>query len=146
MSLRRKIWRFAREDRGSTIIEFALLAPVFLAMMFGVFQVGVQLQRYNALRSIASDGSRYVAIEYQKENKLTSDQMENAIISFAISDEYLLKQTDLDVRVDKQATSRITGAQEYAISMDYALPNWLSFIGVGDRTIRYTRPIFLPMI
>ncbi len=80
--------RFARnlqvlDARGAAATEFALLAPLFIMMIFGIMQVGLWLQNYNAVQSIASDGARYVMIEYQKENNLTDEQIRLVLLGQA---------------------------------------------------------------
>ena len=140
----RALRRIKGDSGGSTIVEFGLLAPVILALMFGLFHVGVQLQRHNALRSIASEASRYITVEYQKANRLNTVQMANATIAIAVGGAYMLSQDDVTVDVQLAETQRVTGAEEYTLTMTYDAPNWLTFIGVKDTNLSYTRPIFVP--
>ena len=62
-----------RDERGATIVEFALLAPLILGLLLGVVQVSLSAQSYNAMRSIASDTARYAVVELQKENTTLND-------------------------------------------------------------------------
>jgi len=55
--------RLIRSQSGAAIIEFALLGPLFLMMLIGVLQVGIYLQNYNAVQSLASDSARHVMVE-----------------------------------------------------------------------------------
>ena len=44
-SLRHSIFRrFLRDIRGATIIEFAIVAPVFFLIMLGIIEYGASLQ------------------------------------------------------------------------------------------------------
>jgi Flp pilus assembly protein TadG len=45
--------RIRRDRRGAVMVEFALIGPALLAMLFGVLQFGLGMQNYNALRSIS---------------------------------------------------------------------------------------------
>ena len=58
--------RLTANERGASAVEFALLAPVFISLMLGVVEVGMYMQNYSAVRSLASDASRFAAVEYQK--------------------------------------------------------------------------------
>ena len=40
----------AADSRGSVAVEFAMLAPAFFLMLFGVLQVGLGLQNYNDVK------------------------------------------------------------------------------------------------
>ena len=75
----RRFNRLARNQRGGAAVEFALLAPVFIALMMGVVEVGVYMQNYSAVRSLATDASRFTAVEYQKNNKISTTTLENNI-------------------------------------------------------------------
>jgi Flp pilus assembly protein TadG len=46
-------------ERGATLVEFALVATVFLTVMFGVIEFGRCLWTHNALSDAARRGARY---------------------------------------------------------------------------------------
>jgi hypothetical protein len=48
--------------RGTTAIEFALVAPVFLMLIFGAIEYSRVLWTLNALQQVAFDGARCMAI------------------------------------------------------------------------------------
>lgn len=54
--------RFRRDARGATIIEFALVAPVFFFLMFVVIELGLLLFTQVALESATMQVSRSAAI------------------------------------------------------------------------------------
>ena len=70
LNMKRRAKRLSRATDGASAVEFAILAPVFLSLFFGVLQFGVWLQNYNAIRSVTLDGARAVMIEYQNDNTL----------------------------------------------------------------------------
>ena len=51
--------RLRRNSDGSAVVEFAMLGGLFIAMLLGVFQVGIAMQSYNAMRSMTADVARY---------------------------------------------------------------------------------------
>jgi Flp pilus assembly protein TadG len=58
--------RFAKSLRqsvaGVSTIEFAILAPVLLIFIFGLFQMGKLYHEYSVVRSAVSEGARYATI------------------------------------------------------------------------------------
>jgi Flp pilus assembly protein TadG len=50
------------DARGTTAIEFALVAPVFLMLIFGAIEYSRLLWTLNALQQVAFDGARCMAI------------------------------------------------------------------------------------
>ena len=59
------------DTAGSAVVEFGILAPTIITLFLGVVQVGMWMQTYNALRSVAAESGRYVAVEYQKSNNIS---------------------------------------------------------------------------
>ena len=135
--------RLARDRTASMAVEFALLAPIFLTLFIGLFQVSVYLQNYNAVRSLASDAVRVVTVEYQKNNTLTPGQIESIMLGMALNPPYLLKTDQITIDVAEEATSRVNGAKEFEVDITYAEQDWLPFVDLPDLTLNYSRPIFV---
>jgi Flp pilus assembly protein TadG len=51
-----------RNERGAALMEFAIVATVFLTALFGVIEFGRLLWTHNALRDAARRGARYAAV------------------------------------------------------------------------------------
>lgn len=135
--------RLARDCTASMAVEFALLAPVFLTMFVGLFQVSVYLQNYNAVRSLASDAVRAVTVEYQKENTLSAGQIESVMLAMAVNAPYLLDTDRITINVQQEGMSRVNGAIEFDIDITYVEEDWLPFVDLPDLTLEYSRPIFV---
>ncbi len=139
-----KIFRHLLGDRsGAIAIEFALLGPLLITMMFGVFQSGIYLQNYNAVRSLASDAGRLVMIQDQKGNDMANEDIQSVVRGVAVNAPYLLNTDRLQVTATTQATSRVTGAKEISVRIDYTPSDILPFVDLPETTISYTRPIFV---
>lgn len=134
--------RLAHDRQGSVLVEFALLAPVLLTLLLGVFQIGIQVQNSNAVRNLASDGARWAVVQYQRGNALTEEQIELGIAARGTGDKYNLKADRLNVQVAEPA-SRIAGVREMEISITYDAPNFLGFADIRALDITYQRPVFL---
>jgi Flp pilus assembly protein TadG len=128
---------------GAIAIEFALLGPLLLTMMFGVFQTGIYLQNYNAVRSLGSDAGRLVMIEFQKGNDIANQDIQSVVRGIAVNAPYLLNPDRLWVTTTTEPTSRVTGAKEISVQIDYTPSDILPFVELPDTTISYTRPIFV---
>lgn len=131
-----------RDRKGSAVVEFALLAPMFLTLLFGVMQVGVYLQNYNAVQSLASDGARYVMVEYQKDNALSDEQIRTVMLGEAVNTPYMLDTDRLTITVDRSGTSRVNGATEIDLTLAYAMSDFMP-IDLPGGTITYSRPVWV---
>ncbi len=55
----KKLFLFFRSRQGSVMVEFAILAPVFISFLFAVMQIGFMMIIKNALEQGAYEGARY---------------------------------------------------------------------------------------
>ncbi|WP_088310863.1 TadE/TadG family type IV pilus assembly protein [Novosphingobium sp. B 225] len=133
-----------RQDRsGSVAIEFGLIGPLFLAMFLGVLQIGIAMQNQNALRSISADVARHAAVMYQQGTKPDDDSIETYAYQIAEAPPYGLRSTGLTITADTSDSPQFTGAKEISLTIEYAVPSFLEFIGVGELPLTYKRPIFV---
>ena len=58
----RALRSLGRSQNGATLVEFALVAPVFLALLFGALEFGLALWTQQALQETAIAGARCMAL------------------------------------------------------------------------------------
>ncbi|MEO6041775.1 MAG: TadE/TadG family type IV pilus assembly protein [Croceibacterium sp.] len=143
MSVAATLRRARRDSRGSVAVEFAILAPAVFTMMFGVFQVGLGLQNYNALRNVSAEVARYAMVQYATGNKLTDTQLSSYANALGTSGTYLLKSENLNATVATAATQRVTGVTEKTLTLSYRIPSLLASLGLNGPQLTYSRPLFV---
>ncbi len=60
ISLRKALRRFRRHRRGSAIVEFALVAPVFFALLFAIIEMAMVFFAQQVLESMTEEAARMV--------------------------------------------------------------------------------------
>jgi len=65
MSRRRKIFR---NERGQTMVEFALVVPILCVVLFGILQFGALYNDYVTLTDAARVGARKAAVSRSASN------------------------------------------------------------------------------
>ena len=60
--MRRRLARSAARDRGAAAVEFALLLPVLLLLVFGIIDFGRALNAQITLTQAAREGARIAAL------------------------------------------------------------------------------------
>jgi len=65
-----------RNERGSTLVEFAIGAAVFLTVMFAVVEFGRALWVHNALADAARRGARFAVVN----TAASSDAVKNIVV------------------------------------------------------------------
>lgn len=140
----RFLFRLYRDERGVSVIETAFLLPVLIGMLISVIQIGLYLQAQNAVRSVAGEMSRFMAIESQKQNRLTMRQIEDKALAVAVSPPYILKSSQIEITAANSTTQDIDRVQKVDINIDYSVPNIMGFSKWGILEIAYKRQIFVP--
>ncbi len=142
--IKRDAIRIARDASGSVAIEFALLIPVLITMMLGVFQIGITMNSYNAMRSAAADISRYTVVQYQNGSYRDTNDLTTTARAMAIAAPYMLDTSRLEkAEVIRATTQRVAGTTEMTVSLVYNAPSVMNLIGVSDIKLRYSQPVFL---
>ena len=141
--MRRFLSRLRYDCSGLSMVEFALLGPVFLIMLLGVLQFGIAMQNYNALRSVSAEVARYAMIQYQTGNTISNNQIRAYAIAEGQGTPYLLRNRQLNALVHNAGTQRVEGARELQLTMSYQIDSILEFAGIEAPFITYSRPIFL---
>jgi Flp pilus assembly protein TadG len=99
--------------RGQNLVEFALILPVFLLLLVGIFDFGRAIYAYNTVNNAAREGGR-LAI---------TDQTLTDIQSHAAQHAASLQVADTDVYVDyrAQATPDVESSCDALIGTDAAV-------------------------
>ncbi len=71
-----RIKRCKDNERGSTLVEFAIGVTVFVTVMFAVLEFGRALWVHNALSDAARRGARYAVLN----NAGSADQVKNIVV------------------------------------------------------------------
>lgn len=58
----RKIRRYLRENKGQSIVEFALVLPVLLLVMTAIIDFGWVFAQYMAVEALARDSARFATL------------------------------------------------------------------------------------
>lgn len=59
----RRLRAFRRDQRGTAVVEFALVAPILFLLVFGILDFGRALNYYNQLTQLAGQGARAAAVD-----------------------------------------------------------------------------------
>jgi len=120
---------FAMNCGGSAVIEFALLAPVFLMLLFGSIEFGRLLWTQQALQQVAIAGARCMAVA---QGAIQSSTCASGGSYSAASTKSYIETTasgwgisvqDADVTLDNTATcGGVTGFSQVTITNNFNTP------------------------
>ncbi len=76
------------EDRGAAAVEFALVAPVFIALLFGIISFGWMLSYRQSISQGAAEGARVLAVSPAGSPTLAADArtaVNRSLASYGVS-------------------------------------------------------------
>jgi Flp pilus assembly protein TadG len=89
-----------RVRKGAVAVEFAIVAPVLLAIMFGMIQYGKAFEMQNQLQVAAREGARFASMDHtgmlssgQTANQKLIQEVKNFLATYGIA------QSDVTVTV-----------------------------------------------
>jgi len=54
--------RIIKNEKGASAVEFAIILPILIMLVFGIFQFGIAYNNYIALTHAAREGARLAAV------------------------------------------------------------------------------------
>lgn len=109
--------RLSRCEKGSTAVEFALVIPVFLLFLSGIFQFGMVMFLQNNMSNVARDVSRRLAVGDLTVTEAAASA-EGSLINWGIDYTVQVIEPDPSDPADKDITVFISAPMEQAAMFD----------------------------
>ena len=74
-----------RNEKGASAVEFALVLPIFISVIFGIFQFGIAFNNWIAITHAAREGARLAAVGQYDEQRVRDSAPSVAIESISVS-------------------------------------------------------------
>lgn len=58
------------DEHGATLVEFAFASVILFTVMFGIFDFGIAVARYNMLAALSQEGARFASVRGSKSQLL----------------------------------------------------------------------------
>ncbi len=139
-----KVHRLCRRNRrGTAAVEFALVAPVFFLLVFGMIEFGRMVMVQQVLTNASREGARVGVLDGTTADAI-SDTVENYLVSANITAGVAtIEPTAIDdeTGADKAYADADYGdGIEVTVSVPFGQVSWLpsSFFGNGDTVLSAT--------
>lgn len=125
--------RAGRGDHGSALVEFSLIAFMFIVVLIGVVELGRMLLVYNTLANAARAGARYAIVHGGERTGTGSDgpsgpgsvsQVQTVVEDYASAG--LLNTSDLTVNVSYPDSSNAAGSR-VSVTVTYPFTPMVSY-------------------
>jgi Flp pilus assembly protein TadG len=120
---------------GQTMVEFAMVASVFLLLMFGVMQMALTVYNYNIVCSAAREAVRYAMVHSpNSSNPATSAQIQQVAINSAVS----LNSSNLSISVSWPADANLPLQKDAQVKVSYVYQLQIPFMTPVSLTLAST--------
>lgn len=131
------IW--GRDTSGTSAIEFAILAPVFLLMLTGMLAYGIYFGAAHSLQQLAADAARTAIAGLDETER---DRLVDAFLDANAESYALIRRDRLDARIGDKPGD----ADHYRVTLTYDaadLPIWNLYppLPLPSRDISFTSTI-----
>jgi Flp pilus assembly protein TadG len=129
---RRRVGR--ERERGAELIEFALILPLILVVLMGIFDFGFAFQRYEVITNAAREGARLGSLVA---NYTTSD-IQGRVDAYCSAAGLPGGCPSSGVSVDKSAAANITlpgGGTQAGVQVTVTYQHQFAFLGPVMRLI-----------
>jgi Flp pilus assembly protein TadG len=122
-----KVWlrRFADDRSGATILEFAIVAPVLIAMLIGVFNVGFAMYAGAAVRNAVQRSSRALMMTPTTTAATIKTSAQALLVDVPVNN--LAVTVTTETVTASMQIKRVTWTYDYALWVPFASNSTLSF-------------------
>lgn len=142
----RAVTRFVRDQRGSALIEFALVSPMVIMLILGALEFGRVLQSNAGLRELAGWAGRQAVISYQivGDGVVGADALKTNIRTEAARAKYNLSAGTLGVTVNVNDITTLPTVQRVNVALTYNHTVSMPFLQGKTINLSVNRAYFVP--
>ena len=133
LSLRAKHCR-VRDDSGQAMVEFALVLPILLMLVIGIFEFGRAWNAYQVITDAAREGARNMVVAGVPATEASVNQVVNTALFVAALDSTRDVTTLTGLRTGTGTTATVQIAYPYSFTFLGRLLNWTT--GQSNITLR----------
>jgi Flp pilus assembly protein TadG len=123
------------EPDGQTLMEFAVVATIFLVLMFAIMQMALIVYNYNTVCAAAREAVRYAIVHSPASgNPATTAQIQQVAINNAVG----LNAAQLNVTVSWPADAELPLQEDAQVKVSYQYPLNIPFLAPATMTLAST--------
>jgi Flp pilus assembly protein TadG len=128
--------RRGRNERGQSLVEFAVASAVFFMTIFGILSMGLGIWQYNMVSNLAQEGARWAAVRGSSApTEATSDDVNTFVNSRALGMTVVATTTWPDGNNDAGSIVRVNVQKSFRPST--------AFLPLGTLTLQSTAQMII---
>lgn len=119
-----------RGERGAGVVEFALILPLLMMLVFGVVQFGLLLNRQQALHAAAREGARVAALPATSTSDI-QNRIDEALEGIPLNG-------TPTITITPNTTNPCQGRPGEAVEVEIIVPTTIELPVAGTKTVDLT--------
>jgi Flp pilus assembly protein TadG len=121
MSRKRRTVHYKKTRRGASLVEFALVAPIFFLFVFGMVELGRMVMVQQLLTNASREGARQAVLD-----GATSEHVQDVVEQYLANASIDVQREKITVTPDPPATA-FGDPITVSVSTPYSDVSWLPF-------------------
>ena len=127
-----------KSHTGASVIEFAVLLPLLIVLIFGIIEFGMLLYNQQVITNASREGARAGIVSRPPEEELTPDEIRAIVKNYCLP--YKINIRDEDINIPPISRDPVTNWRERVVDVQYqyefiALPAFMT-IPIGPIILR----------
>jgi hypothetical protein len=136
--------RSNHSERGASLVEFAMVLPLLLVLVFGIMEAGWLFAQLTETRNAAREGARLAVVDFGTASQVALETCDRAVLSSDGAVVTIESSGDVtDPIGDPSASVRVTIANTYDSLTGFLDPVFQGASLDADVTMRIERPLAL---
>jgi Flp pilus assembly protein TadG len=133
-TIRKKAFHPRREN-GATMVEFAIILPLFIILIFGIIEFGLLLYNKGIITHAAREGAR-AGVIYDAISRITINEIETEVNKYIQNNLVSFSPSTPDIDVNSPCPPGTASGQELIVNISYnysflVLPNFVAALAGG---------------
>ena len=135
---------FTQKEAGTTVVEFAVIATILFAFVFGIIEFGILMYDNHVLTNASREGARFGIVMRAPQRVMNSaiiqrvkDYSENHMVSFGPS-------SQLVINVEPGEASRTVTGTPMTVTVEYPF-EFAVLSGLGVKPVKLTAKTIMKM-
>jgi Flp pilus assembly protein TadG len=121
---------FIKERKGQSLIEFALVLPILLLVLFGITEFGRAIMTVNMLHTAAREGARYAAVRAVSDSVLAVARVQDVL------DAARIKNSTIDIEyMEAEKVVRVKVTTDFKVLTGKLLDPFMGTILLKGETV-----------